>query len=140
MKSHVVPSSTHLTYRTENALSRGAKISNAGAATKVHKQFLSQSRKQAAAQFESNHGCSVVPVEVRPLNVGPNPMNAFVNRSKQVKVQPRFAWHGTDVNNHPSIERHGLLVPGGDGVAKVSTGKPRIAVAHGKCATTESTE
>lgn len=137
MKPHVVPQTTHMSFTTANALSKGVPVDQQGA-TDLHTEFLAHSRRKAASQFGSggprgSYGSTKdVPVGVTPLKVGPNPLQAFLDRSKTVSVQPRFAWHGTDVALHGSIAEHGLLVPGGDGVTARWKGKPKIGVAHGQ--------
>ena len=140
MKVHEVPMQTHLEYKFVHALdgeSGGGNVSHKGA-TEFAKSFFGEVRKKAAMQFVGGVVGNASyyqesPSSVEALNVaGTEPYKAFMERRKKVRVHPRFAWHGTDQALHESIAKHGLLVPGGDGVSKFYAGKPRIGVAHGQ--------
>ena len=74
----------------------------------------------------------IKPTYVRPLHLGAEPLQAFTKWAAAVGVQPRVAWHGTSAGHHDSIARHGLLVPGGDGVSSRWAGKPNVGVVHGQ--------
>ena len=74
-------------------------------ATEFAKSFFAKARKDAARQFIDGVGhksyYQELPSHVEALNVaGTEPYKAFMERQKRVRVQPRFAWHGTDPGNH----------------------------------------